>query len=144
MLRTPFSNSTDLNSTVDSSMFVKTDLPVVLVHNLAADTAADTEADTAEADIVVVATAQEDMADLEADLEDVVDMVEDIVAEVMAAVDMVVDIMVVDMLMALDMGREGEDMLLLGRMILPTLHLPEATHLLRFLSRMYPRSIIDI
>ena len=127
---------------VDSSMFVKTDLLVVLVHSLAEDTAGD----TAEADMLVVATSQEDMADLEADLEDVVDMVEDIVAEVMAAVDMVEDIMVVDMLMALDMGREEEeeDMLLLARMILPTLHLPEATHLPRFLSRMYPHSVINI
>jgi hypothetical protein len=130
---------------VDTLMSVKTDLLVVPVHNLAEDTAADTVEVEVEVDLVVVAMAPEDMADSEVVLEDVADMVaEDTLAEVMAAVAMVEDIMVVDMLMAVDTGREGEEVVvlvvdnmhLLPRMSLPTLHLPAAIHLPRFLSRM--------
>lgn len=137
---------------VDTSMFVKTDLLVVLVHNLAEDTAADT-VEVVVVDLVVVAMAPEDMADSEVVLEDVADMVaEDTVAEVMAAVDMAEDIMVVDMLMAVDTGREEEEVVvlvvdnmhLLPRTSLLTPHLPAVIHLPPFMSRMYPLCVLQI
>lgn len=140
MPKTPSNNSTASNSTADTSMSVKTDLPVVLpVHSLAED--------TAEEDILVVDTVQEVMEeDSEVDLVDEAVMV---VVDTAAVEDTVVEdmeggIIVVDMLMVEDMAPEQEEdnMLLLHLMISLIPHLREVNRLPPSLSRTYDLYIL--